>query len=69
MTSITGKGAEKAKEQLADIIVDAVSAVVDEEGKVDKDLIKIEKKSGASIDDTELIKGVLVDKERVSALV
>nr|3IZI_A Chain A, Chaperonin [Methanococcus maripaludis]3IZI_B Chain B, Chaperonin [Methanococcus maripaludis]3IZI_C Chain C, Chaperonin [Methanococcus maripaludis]3IZI_D Chain D, Chaperonin [Methanococcus maripaludis]3IZI_E Chain E, Chaperonin [Methanococcus maripaludis]3IZI_F Chain F, Chaperonin [Methanococcus maripaludis]3IZI_G Chain G, Chaperonin [Methanococcus maripaludis]3IZI_H Chain H, Chaperonin [Methanococcus maripaludis]3IZI_I Chain I, Chaperonin [Methanococcus maripaludis]3IZI_J Chain len=67
MTSITGKGAEKAKEKLAEIIVEAVSAVVDDEGKVDKDLIKIEKKSGASIDDTELIKGVLVDKERVSA--
>ena len=35
------------KEKLAEIIVDAVSAVVDEEGKVDKELIKIEKKQGS----------------------
>jgi thermosome len=66
MTSITGKGAEKAKAKLADIIVDAVSAV-SENGEVEKDLIKIEKKAGASIDETELVKGVLIDKERVSA--
>ncbi len=66
MTSITGKGAEKAKEKLGDIVVEAVSAVVDEDGKVDKDLIKIEKKEGASVDETELIKGVLIDKERVN---
>ncbi|MBW9222525.1 TCP-1/cpn60 chaperonin family protein [Methanothermococcus sp. SCGC AD-155-C09] len=66
MTSITGKGAEKAKEALGNIIVDAVTTVVDENGKVDKDLIKIEKKEGASVDETELIKGVLIDKERVN---
>lgn len=66
MTSITGKGAEKAKEKLGEMIVEAVTAVVDESGKFDKDLIKIEKKEGASVDETELINGVLIDKERVS---
>ncbi|CAB3288836.1 Thermosome subunit [Methanocaldococcus lauensis] len=67
MTAITGKGAEKAREQLAEIVVDAVKAVVDEEtGKVDKDLIKVEKKEGAPIEETTLIRGVVIDKERVN---
>ncbi|XRP96388.1 thermosome subunit beta [Methanocaldococcus sp. 16A] len=67
MTSITGKGAEKAREQLAEIVVEAVRAVVDEEtGKVDKDLIKVEKKEGAPIEETTLIRGVVIDKERVN---
>ncbi|HIP84287.1 MAG TPA: thermosome subunit, partial [Methanothermococcus okinawensis] len=66
MTSLTGKGAEKAREKLGDIVVEAVTTVVDEEGKVDKDLIKVEKKEGASVDETELIKGVVIDKERVN---
>ncbi|AAB99002.1 thermosome (ths) [Methanocaldococcus jannaschii DSM 2661] len=67
MTSITGKGAEKAREQLAEIVVEAVRAVVDEEtGKVDKDLIKVEKKEGAPIEETKLIRGVVIDKERVN---
>ena len=66
MTSITGKGAEKAREQLAEIVVEAVRTVVDEEtGKVDKDLIKVEKKEGAPIEETKLIRGVVIDKERV----
>ncbi|ADC70285.1 thermosome [Methanocaldococcus sp. FS406-22] len=67
MTSITGKGAEKAREQLAEIVVEAVRTVVDEEtGKVDKDLIKVEKKEGAPIEETTLIRGVVIDKERVN---
>ncbi|HIP16093.1 MAG TPA: thermosome subunit, partial [Methanothermococcus okinawensis] len=66
MTSLTGKGAEKARDKLGEIVVDAVTTVVDENGKVDKDLIKIEKKEGASVDETELIKGVVIDKERVN---
>ncbi|WP_423793008.1 thermosome subunit alpha [Methanocaldococcus indicus] len=66
MTSITGKGAEKARGHLADIVVEAVTSVVDEEtGKVDKDLIKVEKKEGAPIEETTLIRGVVIDKERV----
>ena len=67
MTSITGKGAEKAREKLAEIVVEAVRSVVDEEtGTVDKDLIKVEKKEGAPVKETTLIKGVVIDKERVN---
>ncbi|ENN96727.1 thermosome [Methanocaldococcus villosus KIN24-T80] len=66
MTAITGKGAEKAREKLAEIVVEAVSTVIDDEtGKVEKDLIKVEKKEGAPIEETTLIRGVVIDKERV----
>jgi thermosome len=68
MTAMTGKGAEKAKEHLADIVVEAVTSVSeikDSEVKVDKDQIKVEKKEGEGIENTELVRGVVIDKERV----
>jgi len=65
-TAMTGKGAESAKGQLADLLVDAVLAVRDEDGSVDTDNVSIEKVVGGAIDNSELIEGVIVDKERVS---
>ncbi|NOZ76634.1 MAG: thermosome subunit [Euryarchaeota archaeon] len=67
-TSMTGKGAEKAREYLAELVVKAVKAVAEvDNGKItiDTDHIKVEKKEGGSIEDTELVQGVLIDKERV----
>jgi len=68
ITAMTGKGAEASKEKLADLVVKAVLQVIDrEDGKIsiDSENIKLEKKVGNSVDDTELIEGVVVDKERV----
>ncbi len=67
MTSITGKATE-GNTQLAGLVVDAVKLVADEEdGKmsINKDHIKVEKKTGASMQDSQLIKGIVVDKEVV----
>ena len=64
MTAMTGKGTEAAREPLAKLIVDAVQNVA-EEGAVDTDNIKIEKKDGAVVEDSTLVEGVIVDKERV----
>ena len=64
MTAMTGKGTEKAREPLAELIVDAVKQV-EEDGEVEKDHIKIEKKEGAAVDDSTLVQGVIIDKERV----
>jgi thermosome len=67
-TSMTGKGAEKARDYLAGLVVKAVKAVAEVEGDkvtIDTDHIKIEKKEGGGIEDTELIQGILIDKERV----
>ena len=66
-TAMTGKGAEGSKDKLAEIAVAAIKSIVDEEdGKkvVDIDNIKIEKKVGQSIDDCELVKGVVLDKNK-----
>ena len=62
--AMTGKGAEKAKEHLASIVVEAVQRVR-EDNVVDRDLIKIEKKAGGGIEDTKLVNGIVLDKERV----
>ena len=64
-TAMTGKGAEHAKEKLSDLIVKAVKIIADN-GKVNLDDIKIEKRKGHSIEDSELIEGIVLDKERVS---
>ncbi len=67
-TAITGKGAENSKDKLSRLIVRAVRSVVEEEGGkkvVDIDNIKMEKKVGASVEESELIEGMVIDKERV----
>ena len=65
MTAMTGKGAEDSKEKFADIIVKAVKQVQDN-GKIDLNDIKIEKSKGHGIEDTELISGIVLDKEKIS---
>jgi thermosome len=64
-TAMTGKGAEATKEVLANVTVDAIVSIADEDNQVDMDNIKVEKKVGARIEETELIKGMIIDKERV----
>ncbi len=68
ITAMTGKGAEVAKEILSNIVVDAVKHVVEEingEMIVDVVNIKLEKKVGAGIEDSELIEGLVLDKEKI----
>jgi archaeal chaperonin len=65
MTAMTGKGAEDSREKFANIIVKAVKQIKDNE-TIDIDNIKIEKSKGDGIKDTELISGIILDKEKVS---
>ncbi len=65
MTAMTGKGAEDSKEMFAEIIVRAVKQV-QHNGDINLNDIKIEKSKGDGIKDTELISGIVIDKERVS---
>ncbi len=64
-TAMTGKGAEFVKEQLDGLVVEAIKSVLNN-GKVDLEDIKIEKQKGESIKESELIKGIVLDKERTS---
>ncbi|MCD6215985.1 MAG: TCP-1/cpn60 chaperonin family protein [Candidatus Aenigmarchaeota archaeon] len=66
LTAMTGKGSEAAKDSLGELAVKAVEAVMDN-GKINTENIQIEKRQGGSIDDTELIQGVVIDKEIVHA--
>src|SRR3989338_6429252 len=68
ITAMTGKGAESSKEALADLTIKAINNVAEViEGKVviDRDDVKVEKKVGGSVDDSELVEGIIIDKERV----
>ncbi len=67
-TALRSKIADQAGDLLSNISVKAVLAVAEKRGKryvVDVDNIQIVKKQGGSIDDTELIEGVILDKEPV----
>ena len=69
-TSMTGKNIDSFKSHFAEICLNAVISVAENNGErlsVDKSNIKIEKKHGGSIDETELVKGIIVDKERAHA--
>jgi len=68
ITSMTGKSAEAAGTHLAKIAVDGVVSIAEKDGSkvtINLDNLKMEKKAGGSTDETELIKGIIVDKERV----
>ncbi|MEM2971845.1 MAG: thermosome subunit beta [Candidatus Bathyarchaeia archaeon] len=66
MTSMGSKGVTVAREYFAKLAVEAVKQVAEEkDGKIkaDIDLIKVLKKHGKSLEETELVKGMVIDKE------
>ncbi len=69
ITAMTGKGAERSKEHLSNIVVKAARAVAENVGGgrfvINPENIKIERKDGAGVDATEFISGIVLDKERV----
>ncbi len=69
MTAMASKSASGHKELLADISVKAVITVAEQKADgsyfVDDDNIQVVKKQGGSIADTDLVDGIIVDKERV----
>ncbi len=68
VTSMTGKKAEAGREFLAELVVKAVKRIADRvDGgyKVDIDYIGVEKRPGGGLMNTELIEGVIIDKEVV----
>jgi len=66
VTAMTSKAVGTAREHLAEIAIDAVKQIVEERGGrniADIDNIQIIKKEGKSLIDTELVRGMIVDKE------
>ena len=64
-TAMTGKGAEFLKEKFGEIIVEAID-IVAENKHVNLEDIKIEKQRGRAIEDSELIRGIVLNKERIN---
>lgn len=67
-TSMASKGANFEKDGLADVVVEAVIKVAEKRDTkhiVDLDNIQIQKKHGGGIKETEIIEGIILDKERV----
>ncbi len=70
VTAMTGKGSEAAKEKLSEITVKAVKEVMEKDNRginINKDNIKLEKKAGGRVEDTEIVSGIVMDKERANA--
>jgi len=68
ITSMHSKGVGAAREHFAEISIDAVNQIVEKVGEInsaDLDNIQIIKKEGKSLLDTELVKGMIIDKEVV----
>jgi len=65
-TSMESKLISEDSGSLGKLVVDAVLQIAEKDGdnyKVDLDNLKVEKKAGGSIQDTAIIKGIVLDKE------
>jgi thermosome len=68
MTAMHSKGLGGAREHFADIAIEAVQQITEKRGDsyyADIDNIQLVKKEGKSLMDTELVRGIIVDKEVV----
>ncbi|HWQ65973.1 MAG TPA: thermosome subunit alpha [Methanospirillum sp.] len=68
-TAITGKSIENVKEKISDIAVEAVVAVAVKDGKkvvVSEDDVQIKTHTGSTMDDALLIRGIVIEKNRVN---
>lgn len=68
-TAVTGKSVGGERDLLSGIAVKAVSLIAEKtDGKMVADIsnIKVEKKQGGSVGDSELVLGIILDKERAS---
>src|SRR6266566_202639 len=66
LTSLNTKGIFGSQEHFADLAVEAVKDVMEKSGTkitADIDFIKVMKKHGKSLSDTELVSGIVIDKE------
>lgn len=67
-TSMRSKTVSQSREYLSNIVIDAIKLIVEEredELIADVENVQVVKKEGKSIDETELIRGIIIDKEVV----
>jgi thermosome len=69
-TSMRSKTVSQSREHLAGLVIDAIKLIVEErdgETIADVDNVQIVKKEGKSLAETELVRGIIIDKEAVHA--
>ncbi len=69
LTSMSSKAVGGARDHLAEISIDAVKQIAEQRGEktiADIDNIQLVKKTGKSLLETELIRGIIIDKEVVN---
>jgi len=69
LTSMSSKSVGAAREHLAEISIDAVKQIAEQRGDktiADIDNIQLIKKTGKSLIETQLIRGIIIDKEVVN---
>jgi len=69
LTSMSSKAVGSARDHLAEISIDAVSQIAEQRGDktiADIDNIQLIKKTGKSLLETQLIQGIIIDKEVVN---
>ncbi len=69
LTSMSSKAVGSARDHLAEISIDAVKQIAEQRGDktiADIDNIQLVKKTGKSLLETQLIQGIIIDKEVVS---
>jgi thermosome len=69
LTSMSSKAVGSARDHLAEISIDAVSQIAEQRGDktiADIDNIQLVKKTGKSLLETQLIQGIIIDKEVVN---
>ena len=67
-TSMRSKMAAQTREHLASLVIDAIKQIIEErDGEIlaDVDNVQIVKKEGRSLYETELVRGIIIDKEVV----
>jgi thermosome len=69
-TSMRSKAVSSARDHLSSIVIDAIKQIIEKrDGRIiaDVDNVQIVKNEGKSLEETELIQGIIVDKEVVHA--
>ncbi len=70
LTSMGSKSVGGAKEHFAEIAIEAVKQIAQKHGETtvaDIDNIQLVKKTGKSLNETQLLRGIIVDKEVVNS--
>jgi thermosome len=63
-TAFSGKNSDISKERFTDIVVNAITRVIEPDGTVDIKHVTVEKKVGGAVEDSAIVEGMVIDKER-----